>query len=110
MQQMPVSPQAMAGGSLPVVAEAAVAVAMAQGPAAGLVVVDALVGEPALARYHLLPSVRGDLLANANDLIDVISKGVVKININHVYPLKDAAQAHIDLEGRKTTGSIVLTP
>lgn len=53
---------------------------------------------------------RADLLANANDLIDVISKGVVKINVNHVYPLKDAAQAHIDLEGRKTTGSIVLTP
>ena len=41
----------------------AVAVAMASGPAAGLAIVDALVGEPALARYHLLPSVRGDLLA-----------------------------------------------
>jgi predicted RNA polymerase sigma factor len=32
------------------------------GPAAGLQVVDALADEPALARYHLLPSVRGDLL------------------------------------------------
>ena len=41
----------------------AVAVAMAFGPAAGLEVVDALAGEPALAGYHLLPSVRGDLLA-----------------------------------------------
>ena len=41
----------------------AVAVAMAFGPAAGLAVVDALVDEPALASYHLLPSVRGDLLA-----------------------------------------------
>ena len=41
----------------------AVAVAMADGPAAGLALVDALAGEPALARYHLLPSVRGDLLA-----------------------------------------------
>jgi RNA polymerase sigma-70 factor, ECF subfamily len=41
----------------------AVAVAMAFGPAAGLAIVDALQGEPRLANYHLLPSVRGDLLA-----------------------------------------------
>ncbi len=40
----------------------AVAVAMASGPAAGLEIVDALASEPALAAYHLLPSVRGDLL------------------------------------------------
>ncbi|MEU1369272.1 RNA polymerase sigma factor [Streptomyces sp. NPDC005803] len=40
----------------------AVAVAMAEGPAAGLVLVDALVADPALKGYHLLPSVRGDLL------------------------------------------------
>ena len=53
---------------------------------------------------------RADLLANANELFDVVSKGIVKINVNHTYPLKDAAQAHRDLEGRKTTGSIVLLP
>jgi len=41
----------------------AVAVAMAFGPAAGLELVDALTSEPALKAYHLLPSVRGDLLA-----------------------------------------------
>ena len=41
----------------------AVAVAMAFGPAAGLELVDALRAEPPLAGYHLLPSVRGDLLA-----------------------------------------------
>ncbi|HLU65570.1 MAG TPA: RNA polymerase sigma factor, partial [Kofleriaceae bacterium] len=40
----------------------AVAVSMALGPEAGLAIVDALRGEPALARYHLLPSVRGELL------------------------------------------------
>jgi len=40
----------------------AVAVGMALGPAAGLELVDALDGEPALRRYHLLPAVRGDLL------------------------------------------------
>ncbi|TKG72327.1 RNA polymerase sigma factor [Prauserella endophytica] len=41
----------------------AVAVSMADGPDAGLALVDRLTGEPALAKYHLLPSVRGDLLA-----------------------------------------------
>jgi RNA polymerase sigma-70 factor, ECF subfamily len=40
----------------------AVAVAMAYGPAAGLAIVDQLADEPALRSYHLLPSVRGDLL------------------------------------------------
>jgi len=40
----------------------------------------------------------------------VVSKGVVKIKVNHTYPLKDAVQAHRDLEARKTTGSIVLLP
>jgi predicted RNA polymerase sigma factor len=41
----------------------AVAVGMADGPAAGLKLIDALASEPALKGYHLLPSVRGDLLA-----------------------------------------------
>jgi predicted RNA polymerase sigma factor len=48
----------------------AVAVAMAFGPAAGLEVVDALREEPALAGYHLLPSVRGDLLARLGRLAE----------------------------------------
>jgi NADPH2:quinone reductase len=53
---------------------------------------------------------RADLVANATELFDVVSKGIVRINVNHTYALKDAAQAHRDLEGRKTTGSIVLLP
>ncbi|HYK81543.1 MAG TPA: RNA polymerase sigma factor [Gemmatimonadales bacterium] len=53
----------------PVVAlNRAVAVAMAFGPAAGLELVDALTSEPALKGYHLLPSVRGDLLAKLGRL------------------------------------------
>ncbi len=48
----------------------AVAVAMAFGPAAGLELVDALTSEPALRTYHLLPSVRGDLLAKLGRLDD----------------------------------------
>ena len=53
---------------------------------------------------------REDLLAIAGDLFSVVKSGAVKIPVNHTYKLKDAAQAHIDLEGRKTTGSIVLVP
>jgi NADPH2:quinone reductase len=53
---------------------------------------------------------REDLVAIANDLFDVVKSGKVKIEIAQRYALKDAAQAHRDLEARKTTGSTVLTP
>ena len=53
---------------------------------------------------------RADLVETANDLFDVVSKGVVKIKIGHTYALKDAAQAQTDLEARKTTGSVILLP
>lgn len=53
---------------------------------------------------------REDLEASANALFDVVSRGVVKIDINQRYPLAEAAQAHTDLEGRKTTGVTVLKP
>jgi NADPH:quinone reductase len=52
---------------------------------------------------------RDELVETANDLFDVVTKGAVKIEINQSYALKDAAQAHRDLESRKTTGSTVLT-
>lgn len=53
---------------------------------------------------------RPELEASANALFDVVSRGVVKIDINQRYPLAEAAQAHSDLEGRKTTGTTVLLP
>ena len=53
---------------------------------------------------------RQDLLASAGALFDVVTGGHVKIAVNQTYPLKDAAQAHQDLEARKTTGSTVLLP
>lgn len=53
---------------------------------------------------------REDLVATANDLFNVVGSGVVKIPASHKYALKDAAQAHKDLEGRKTTGSVILVP
>ncbi|MEX0921357.1 MAG: quinone oxidoreductase [Rhodovibrionaceae bacterium] len=50
---------------------------------------------------------RGDLVAAANELFEVVGSGAVKININQRYPLKEAVQAHQDLEARKTTGSTI---
>jgi NADPH2:quinone reductase len=53
---------------------------------------------------------RPDLLAMAAELFEVVTSGKVKIEVNQTYPLKDAAQAQIDLAARKTTGSTVLLP
>ena len=53
---------------------------------------------------------REDLVQSATALFDVVLKGAVKIEINQTYPLKEAAQAHRDLEARKTTGSTILLP
>jgi NADPH2:quinone reductase len=53
---------------------------------------------------------REDLLAHARDLFAVVEKEVVKVAIRQTYPLSDAARAHRDLEGRRTTGSSILLP
>lgn len=53
---------------------------------------------------------REELLTTANELFDVLKSGVVKIDIGATYALADAKQAHDDLEGRKTTGSVILKP
>ncbi len=62
---------------------------------------------PSLFAYT---ATRWDLVESANDLFDVVGRGVVKINVNQSYPLKEAAQCHRDVEARKTTGSTVLLP
>lgn len=62
---------------------------------------------PTLAAYT---GTRAELELSAHAVMDVVAKGIVRIAVNHTYPLKDAAQAHRDLEGRKTTGSVVLLP
>lgn len=51
-----------------------------------------------------------ELAASAADLLEVVSSGAVRIDVRQTYALKDAAQAHRDLEARKTTGSTVLLP
>jgi NADPH2:quinone reductase len=53
---------------------------------------------------------REDLEASARALFDVVSSGAVGIRINQRYALKDAATAHADLEGRRTTGTSILIP
>jgi NADPH2:quinone reductase len=53
---------------------------------------------------------REDLLSIAKNLFEVVGSGKVKIDVAHTYPLKDARKAHEDLEGRGTTGSIILKP
>jgi NADPH2:quinone reductase len=53
---------------------------------------------------------RAELEASAAALFEVVRSGAVRIRINQRYGLEDAAEAHRDLEGRKTTGTTVLIP
>jgi NADPH2:quinone reductase len=53
---------------------------------------------------------RERLLAACGELFGLVTEGVLKIKINQRYALKDAADAHRDLEARKTTGSTILVP
>jgi NADPH2:quinone reductase len=65
------------------------------------------VTRPTLASYT---ATQADLVACANDLIDVVAKGAVKIEVNQRFPLTEAANAHRALESRGTTGSTILLP
>jgi len=53
---------------------------------------------------------REALLEGAASLFDAVANGSIKVNINKTFPLSDAADAHRALEGRETTGSVVLLP
>jgi NADPH2:quinone reductase len=53
---------------------------------------------------------RADLVERSNALFDIVKSGKVKIETTAKYKLADAAQAHRDLESRKTTGSVILVP
>ena len=65
------------------------------------------VTRPTLATHT---ATRELLVEGADRLLDVVSRGIVKINVNHTRPLSETAQAHRDLENRATTGSTVLIP
>ena len=60
---------------------------------------------PTLATYT---ATRADLEKTTADLFGVLSSGAVTVEVNQTYPLENAAQAHRDLEARKTTGSTIL--
>ncbi|RZU43380.1 quinone oxidoreductase family protein [Edaphobacter modestus] len=53
---------------------------------------------------------RKDLEQRADDVLGSIADGTLTLRIEHIYPLSDAAHAHRDLEGRKTTGKLLLIP
>jgi len=60
---------------------------------------------PTLASYSATPE---ELDWRAGDVLNWIGQGKLKLHIHKVYPLSDAAQAHGDLESRKTTGKLLL--
>ncbi|RDI50804.1 quinone oxidoreductase family protein [Nocardia mexicana] len=62
---------------------------------------------PMLAHYT---RDRAELLWRAGDVFDAIAAGTLRVRVGATYPLAEAEQAHRDLEGRQTTGSIVLLP
>ena len=53
---------------------------------------------------------RDELLERSGDLFRWVKSGEIKVHIHDRYPLRDAAEAHRDLEGRKTTGKLLLVP
>src|SRR5437868_14252810 len=61
---------------------------------------------PTLGHYT---ATREELEWRANDVLQMIAAGDVKLRIHKVYPLEEAAEAHRDLEGRKTTGKLLLS-
>jgi NADPH:quinone reductase len=63
------------------------------------------VTRPTLAHYI---ATREDLERRSGDVFSMIAAGKLKLRIDHTYPLQDAAQAHHDLESRKTTGKLLL--
>jgi NADPH:quinone reductase len=63
------------------------------------------VTSPALLTYT---KDRTELLMRAKEYFEALQSGVVKIEVRHRFPLADAAAAHRDLAGRKTTGAIAL--
>jgi NADPH2:quinone reductase len=62
---------------------------------------------PSLGNYIATPQ---ELQQRAAAVFGMIREGALKLRIEHIYPLEQAAQAHRDLEGRKTTGKLLLLP
>jgi NADPH2:quinone reductase len=65
------------------------------------------VTRPTLVNYI---ATREDLEKRATAVLNMVAAGKLKLRCEHTYPLKDAQQAHIDLQSRKTTGKLLLIP
>lgn len=65
------------------------------------------VTRPGLPAYT---ATRAELVARAGDVLGWIAAGKLRLRIEHEFPLKDAAEAHRALEGRRTTGKVILLP
>jgi NADPH2:quinone reductase len=65
------------------------------------------VTRPTLNNYT---ATREELVQRAGDVLGWVADGRLKLRLEHSYPLADAAQAHRDLEARKTTGKVLLIP
>ena len=65
------------------------------------------VTRPTLGHYTIT---RDELMSRAGAVFGMIAAGKLKLRIEHIYPLAQAQQAHRDLEGRKTTGKLLLIP
>jgi NADPH2:quinone reductase len=59
--------------------------------------------------FHYIPT-RASLVRAASEMFDLVAKSVIKVQVGQVYPLQDAARAHVDLETRRTVGATVLLP
>ncbi|XP_021286106.1 uncharacterized protein LOC110417864 [Herrania umbratica] len=62
---------------------------------------------PTMMQYTLT---RDELLETAGEVFANVASGILRVRVNHKYPLSQAAQAHADLENRRTSGSVVLIP
>ena len=59
--------------------------------------------------FHYIPD-RSSLEARAADVLGAVASGRLKVRVGQTFPLADAAEAHRALEGRKTTGKVLLLP
>ena len=59
---------------------------------------------------HDYVATRAELVARAGAVFAAVADGTLHVRIGHRHPLDDAARAHTDLEGRRTTGKVVLIP
>ena len=76
-------------------------------PLSALAVKSLFLTRPSLFHYT---ATRDELLETAGEVFAGVDTGILRVRVNHTYPLSEAALAHSDLENRKTSGSVVLIP